>query len=202
MHNVKNYSQSQSIISHYLIKLRNKEAQKNSYLFRKNIKLMGTLLAYEASKMMEIYSRSGAIYIHYPIVVNILRAGNPFVEGVLEVFRQSRVDFFGVSRDEKTLESTIYYEKTHNHNYGILIIPDVMIATGASLEVVINRLLKLGSPEKIIILNCISHMDGIKRINTLHNNISFFTCAIDPMIDGKGYIVPGLGDAGDLCYGN
>lgn len=152
-------SQKRSSINHYVTELRDKKQQRDSYLFRQNIKLMGTLLAYEASKELAIYFNQKMCI--YPTIVNVLRAGNQFVVGVLDIFRKSKVAFYGVSRDEKTLISTIYYEKTYNPNHEIIIIPDIMLATGASLEVVIKRILNIGTPEQIIILSCIAHMDGI-----------------------------------------
>lgn len=190
--NLSNPKQSMSpLILDYMFDIRNKELQKNPYFFRKQIIKIGILLA------SEILTYVG----DDPIIINILRAANPLVQGVLEIFKSSYVAFFGVSRDENTLVSKIYYEKNHDYNNKTIIIPDVMLATGASMEVVISRILETGEPKKIIVLSCISHMDGIKRINKLHHHIQFIVGTIDPTLDGNGYIVPGLGDAGDLCYG-
>lgn len=200
MNNIIDISQSKSAINHYLFEIRDKRLQAHRDLFRANIKLLGTLLAQEASKYLDVYFSNGQ-YRKYPVIINILRAGNPFTDGVLKVYKHSNVAFYGVKRDENTLTSGIYYEQYCHCNNNIIIIPDVMLATGASMEVVINRILKYGMPEKIIVLSCISHMDGINRINKLHKDILFIVGAIDPTINDKGYIVPGLGDAGDLCYG-
>lgn len=200
MNNLIVLNETQSAVNHYLCELRDKSLKHCKALFRANIKLLGVLMAYEASKYSNKYYPSGK-YREHPVIINILRAGNPFTEGVLELFKYSNVSFYGVKRDDHTLESSIYYEKFCHCRGKTIIIPDVMLATGASMNAVVNRIIKYDMPEKIIVLSCISHMDGINRINKLHSNINFITGAIDPIIDDNGYIVPGLGDAGDLCYG-
>lgn len=190
----------QSAINHYLFEIRDKRLQAYRDLFRINIKLIGTLLAYESSKNLNNYFSFGQ-FRSYPNIINILRAGNVFMDGVLDIYKYSNVSFYGVSRNEKTLESKIYYEKHSYFMDKIVIIPDIMLATGSSMEIVINRMLEIITPQKIVILSCVSHMDGINRVNKLYDNIQFVVGAIDPTINDKGYIVPGLGDAGDLCYG-
>ncbi len=197
------------LISHKLTMLRDKNT--GSADFRLLVKELASILAYEASRQFSL----DAIEVETPLektkgetlsgkkvgIVAILRAGLAMVDGALQQFPNAKVGHIGLCRDEKTLVPVQYYlryiDKLDLRN---LLIVDPMLATGGTASAAIDLLKKKGA-QNIILLNIISSQEGVKNLIHKHPNIEGFTCAIDPGLDKNGYIVPGLGDAGDRIFG-
>lgn len=135
-----------------------------------------------------------------PVIVTILRAGLPLVSGIHKVFPNAEVGFIAMSRDEQTLKAKIEYIALPEMKGRTVILADTMLATGGSLIDAIE-LITPYQPKKIIILAAIAAEPGLKRIAGFNPDIKVYAAAIDPLLNEKGYIVPGLGDAGDRAYG-
>ncbi len=135
-----------------------------------------------------------------PILVTILRAGLPLNAGVQKVFPNAEVGFLAMSRNEETLKATVDYIALPDLKNRTLILTDTMLATGGSLIDAIKIVEQYG-PKKIIIVAAIASEPGIARIRQYDPTIKIFAAAVDPLLNDKGYIIPGLGDAGDRSYG-
>jgi len=135
-----------------------------------------------------------------PTLITILRAGIPLYNGLHRAFPESETGFIGAMRDEKTLKSNISYCALPDIKDKIVILADTMLATGGSL-IDCTELIRQRSPRKIILASVISSQQGIKRINDYDSKIKVYAAAIDSELNERGYIVPGLGDAGDRSFG-
>lgn len=135
-----------------------------------------------------------------PVLVTILRAGLPLNLGVQKVFPNAEVGFLAMSRNEETLKAKVEYVALPLLKNRTLIIVDTMLATGGSLLDAI-QILEQYQPKRIFIISAIASVPGIARILKHNAEIKIFSAAIDPSLNEKGYIVPGLGDAGDRSYG-
>lgn len=134
-------------------------------------------------------------------LVSILRAGNGLLDGILEVIPAARVGFVGLYRDEKTLEPIEYYCKVPPElDHRLVIAVDPMLATGNSSVAAINRLKEAGAND-LRMLCLLASPEGVERMKDAHPNVPVFTAALDEKLDERGYIVPGLGDAGDRMFG-
>lgn len=134
-------------------------------------------------------------------LVSILRAGNGMLDGALELIPSARVGFVGLYRDEETLQPVQYYYKVPEAMEDRLVIAvDPMLATGNSSAAAID-LLKQSGARDIRFLCLLAAPEGIAKFNAAHPDVPIFTAAIDERLNEKGYIVPGLGDAGDRMYG-
>lgn len=140
------------------------------------------------------------LVLEAPVLVTILRAGIPLCTGVQRVFPESEVGFIGMSRNEETLEAKTDYVALPSLKNKAVLIVDTMLATGGSLLEAIKIVEKKG-PSKILVLCAIAAQPGIKRIQEYAPQIKIYSAAIDPALNDKGYIIPGLGDAGDRSYG-
>ncbi|RMG31005.1 MAG: uracil phosphoribosyltransferase, partial [Methanobacteriota archaeon] len=201
--------QSHPFASKTVAVLRNKETQPPQ--FRRALNRLGKLLSYEIAQKLdlvkkEVESPLGKANYHdfkdEISVIAILRAALPMAEGVIEEFENAHIGFFSASRskmlDEKgrDFEIDITYSKLPNLNNHIAIIVDPMLATASTLLHVIQAV-KEGKPKKVIIACAIASEYGIKRVQENHPDVEIYTGAIDAVLNEKGYIVPGLGDAGD-----
>jgi uracil phosphoribosyltransferase len=197
------------LVQHKLSILRDKETSCGG--FRRLLKELSMLLAYEVTRDLP----SHAIEIETPvakgtfrsvqgeniIIISILRAGNAILDGMLELLPMARVGHIGLYRDVKTLEPVEYYFKVpQNIEGGDFIIVDPMLATGNSAAVALEKLEPL-KPRSMRLVTVVSCPEGIKRINDQFPNVPIFTAAIDEGLNDHGYIVPGLGDAGDRIFG-
>lgn len=135
-----------------------------------------------------------------PVLITILRAGLPLNAGVQKVFPNAKVGFLAMARNEETLKATVHYVALPDLKDRTVIISDTMLGTGGSLIDAIKIIEPYG-PKKIFIITAISCEPGIARILQYNPTVKIFAAAIDPMLNDKGYIIPGLGDAGDRCYG-
>lgn len=211
-----NFSEQNSIINQYMSELRDKSYQRNRLLFRHNIQRIGEMMAYEVSKTMDYKPKTvttplGTLEIPLPkddvLIATVLRAGLPFHEGFLRVFDHADNGFVSAYRMYTNREHTevgvhTEYMAAPSVKGKTLIICDPMLATGGSMAASIEALQKTGKPRKIHICCVIATPEGIDVIKqALPDNATIWCAAIDPGMNANKYIVPGFGDAGDLCYG-
>lgn len=209
-----NLSQTNSIAGVYLAALRDISIQQDRFKFRLNLKRLGELMAYEVSKKLDYTSAAvqtplGNAKVNLlkeqPIVIAIMRAALPFFEGVISVFDQADSGFVGAYRApdfQETKSISTNYIASGNLEGKTVLLVDPMLATGNSLLDAISKLDSLGKPEKWIILSVIAAPEGVEALNkNLPENSALWCAAIDSGLNEKSYIVPGLGDAGDLAYG-
>lgn len=179
--------------------------------FRQLASEVGSLLTYEATKDLELepYDFEGwqgplkgrQIKGKKATVVPILRAGIGMLDGVLELMPGAKISVVGFYRDESTLEPVSYFEKLTDHiDERLAIIIDPMLATGGTMDATIDLLKKAGC-KKIRALVLVAAPEGIKRIEQNHPDVDVYTASIDDHLNENGYIIPGLGDAGDKIFG-
>ncbi len=192
-----------NIVSHL------RDINTKGYQFRKYVKELGKLLLFEALKNEKMIEKDINIWVgggKFPfldeeniVVVTILRAGLPMLDGILEILQESPAGFLAMKRDEETLEIHTYYVRLPDIKGKKVIIADPMVATGGSLDTALN-ILKEKKPEKIISLNIIGAPEGLKRISENHPDVNVYIAQIDEKLNKDGYIIPGLGDAGDRAF--
>lgn len=213
-----NFSEQNSIINQYMAEIRDVDYQKNRLLFRNNIMRIGEFEAFELSKTLEYSEKEvatplGIAKINVPtdkiVLATIFRAGLPFHNGFLNVFDYAGNAFVSAYReykDEEHHEVNIHIEylATPSIDEKNLIIADPMLATGGSMELGYKAFLTKGTPKQIHVCCVIATPEGIEHIkNTFPEDRTTIWCAaIDPGMNEHKYIVPGFGDAGDLCYGD
>ena len=200
-------------ITHKLTVLRDKET--NSQVFRHLVEELVTLLAYEATREVKINSveietpvtktKGALLSTPRPVVVPILRAGLGMLEGMMRVIPSADVGFLGMVRDEKTLKASTYANRLPEDLSGRqCYVLDPMLATGGTLVSAMNYLIERGAKD-ITAIALLSAPEGIKAVEEAFANSNFpitvVTGALDEKLNEKGYIVPGLGDAGDRLYG-
>ena len=211
-----NLSECNSVVNLYLSEIRDTAYQQNRLLFRNNIRRIGEMMAYEMSKTLdyashEINTPLGTSPINLPtdqvLLATILRAGLPFHQGFLDVFDHAENAFVSAYRMYTNREHTevgvhTEYIAAPPVEGKTLIIADPMLATGGSMEASYEALLKTGQPAKVHVACVISTQEGIDVVaQALPEDATLWTAAIDPGMNEHKYIVPGFGDAGDLCYG-
>lgn len=178
--------------------------------FRKALEKIGETLAMDVleefhTEEVSVQTLTGAEAKHAlvdekPVLVTILRAGLPLNEGVLKIFPNSEVGFLAMSRNEATLKAEVEYIALPNLKGKTVILSDTMLATGGSILDAIYILEERGAGQ-IFVISAIASKPGIDRISSYNPNIKIFAAAIDPSLNDKGYIIPGLGDAGDRAFG-
>ena len=212
-----NFSEQNSIINQYMAEIRDTEYQKNRLLFRNNIMRIGEFEAFELSKTLayapkEVTTPLGVSAVNVPtdkiVLATIFRAGLPFHNGFLNVFDHAGNAFVSAYREYKDAAHHevgihIEYLATPSIDEKNLIIADPMLATGGSMELGYKAFLTKGTPKQIHVCCVIASPEGIEHIKkTFPNEKTTIWCAaIDPGMNEHKYIVPGFGDAGDLCYG-
>lgn len=212
-----NLSQTNSIINKYLLEMRDEQYQKNRLLFRNNIMRIGEMEAFEISKTLDYREETvktplGTCNINVPddkiVLATIFRAGLPFHNGFLNIFDHAGNAFVSAYReytDEAHTQVGIHVEylATPNIDNMNLIIADPMLATGGSMEMGYKALITKGTPKHIHVACVLAAPEGIEHIKkTFPDNTTIWCAAIDEGLNEHKYIVPGFGDAGDLCYGN
>lgn len=136
------------------------------------------------------------------IVVNILRAAVPLVDGIFRILKEAQCGMIGAWREEKApFKVNLNYSRIPDVNGKIVLIADPMLATGNTLKEILNKIKSLGNPQRIVLINVIASREGIDNLLKSHPDIEIYTCAIDNEVNEDGYIVPGLGDAGDISFG-
>lgn len=214
--NIHYISEQNSILNHFLTQLRDVNIQKDSMRFRKNIERIGEIMAYELSKKLEYKD----IAVQTPLGVkhtttiaenivlcSILRAGLALHQGFMNFFDDAENGFVSAYRhhynNDDDFDILVEYKATPTLTNKSLILIDPMLATGQSLVAVLNKLLADHNPTQIHIAVVIAAPEGIKFLEeNLPNNCNLWVASLDEKLNEKDYIVPGLGDAGDLAYGN
>lgn len=204
-----------SVLNNYLADMRNVDIQKDPMRFRRNIERIGSLMSYEVSKQLDyktidVTTPLGVAPVNVPadtiVVGSILRAGMPMHQGVLDTFDRAENCFISAYRkytSAEAFEIQLEYVATPNLDGKILLLNDPMLATGNSLELTYKALKKYGSPKHTHILSIIGSEQGVNHlVESLKDEpVTIWVAAVDPILNSHKYIVPGLGDAGDLAYG-
>ena len=197
------------LVQHKLSIMRNKDTSTAS--FRQLLREISHLLAYEVTRDLPVTGvkiQTPMCEMDAPMIegkklalVSILRAGNGLLDGILELIPSARVGFVGLYRDEETLQPVQYYFKVPTELEDRLVIAvDPMLATGNSSVAAINLLKKAGA-KNIRFVCLLAAPEGIARMKEAHPDVPIVTAAVDSHLNDHGYIVPGLGDAGDRMFG-
>ena len=197
------------LVQHKLTLMRRKETPTSS--FRQLLWEISMLLAYEVTRdlpLQEVSLETPVCRTKAPqlsgkklALVSIMRAGNGLLDGILELIPAARVGFVGLYRDEETLEPVEYYCKVPDQLEDRLVIAvDPMLATGNSSVAAITRLKEAGAKD-IRLLSLLAAPEGVTCMKEAHPDVQVFTASLDERLNENGYIVPGLGDAGDRMFG-
>lgn len=212
---INDFSKENSLISKYIFELRNVSIQKDSMRFRRNIERIGEIMSYEISKTLnyetvKVTTPLGEKEVYVPdnkiVLCSILRAGLPLHNGVLNYFDSVENAFISAYRehpnDDDDFEVIVSYLASPSIEGKTLILVDPMLATGKTLENVLEALKNHGKPKQIHILSVIGAKPGIEYVEKIFPaDTHLWIAAVDDRLDSRGYIIPGLGDAGDLAYG-
>ncbi|MFM2226048.1 MAG: hypothetical protein RJA07_2250 [Bacteroidota bacterium] len=208
-----NLSLQNSLIHQYAAELRDISIQKDRMRFRRNLERLGEIMAYEISKTMEFEIQkiqtplaiaNCPVLKEQPVLANILRAAVPMYQGLLNYFDKADNAFVSAYRKhhaDGSFEIDLQYTACPSLQNRILIVCDPMLATGASIVATIKKLEAMGTPKHIHIVSAIASQDGIDFVMKNLANITLWVATIDPILNADKYIVPGLGDAGDLAFG-
>lgn len=211
---IRNLSQSHSLLTNWVSELRDVDVQNDRMRFRRNLERIGEILAYEISKELpsdvkETQTPLGIseckVLAEQPVLATILRAGLALHQGLLNYFDKADNAFISAYRKhhkDGTFEIEIEYISSPDLENRILIVSDPMLATGASLVKTVQYLKDEGKPKEIHIAAAIACTEGLEYVTREVPEATIWCADIDEEITAKGYIVPGLGDAGDLAYGN
>ena len=211
-----NLSEHNSVLNQYLREIRDVDIQKDRLRFRRNIERIGEFMAIEVSKMLnyehtDVQTPLGVAPVNtiadHLVLATILRAGLPLHQGFLNIFDNAENAFLSAYRrvnDKGELEIVAEYMAAPAIDGKTLIVVDPMLATGISMEVGYLALLRHGKPTHTHLCCAIATPKSIEYMrNALKDSddVTLWCAAVDPILNDKKYIVPGLGDAGDLCYG-
>lgn len=207
-------SQQPSIANHFIAELRDVEIQKDSMRFRRNMERLGELLAYEISKTLAykpaavdtpLGKCTTSLLAIHPVLATVLRAGLPMYQGFMHYFDKAESAFIGAYRGphkaDYTFEIELGYIVTPKLTDKTLILIDPMLATGKSIVKAYQALLQYGSPAQVHIVSAIASSAGVTYVQKQLPGCNLWLGAIDEHLNNKAYIVPGLGDAGDLSFG-
>lgn len=211
---VHHLSENHSLISNWVAELRDVNVQNDRMRFRRNLERIGEVIAYEMSKKMahQVKPTTTPLGIHQskvlaeqPVLATILRAGLPLHQGMLNYFDKADNAFVSAYRkhhDDGSFEISIEYLSCPDLNNRVVIMSDPMLATGASLVETIKAITKNQTPKEIHIVVAIASRKGIETVEAaLGKDIPIWCADIDETLNEHSYIIPGLGDAGDLAYG-
>ncbi len=208
-------SNTPSAANQFLVELRDKQIQLDRMRFRKNLERLGELLAYEISKSfdfkkIEVETVLGTakteVIESNPVIISVLRASLPFYQGFLNILDQAESGFIGAFREEKSdgdIQIHLGYQASPSLEGKTIIIADPMLATGKSIIKTIDTILTNGTPKMIHIAAAFAAPEGIEYIQNNLKEIpfAFWLGTVDEKLNHLSYIVPGLGDAGDLAFG-
>lgn len=208
--------ENNSIANNFISQLRDTAIQTDRMRFRRNIERLGEILGYELSKTFdfkekEITTPLGKAKLNIPaeevVLCSILRAGLPLHTGLLNYFDSADNSFISAYRhhpnDDEEFEILVEYLASPSLEGKTLILADPMLATGRSFVNVLKALEKMGKPKNIHLVSVIGATEGIEYLQEIFpENSHLWIATIDEKLDERGYIVPGLGDAGDLCFGS
>jgi uracil phosphoribosyltransferase len=202
-----------SYFNQLLYELREESIQQDRMRFRLNLERVGELMAYEMSKEFayqpqEVTTSLGKLdmplLVEQPVVVSILRAGLPFHQGFLRLLDQADNGFISAYRHHTKKNEFIVkveYVAVPDLSGRTVLLVDPMIATGKSMVLTYEALLQFGQPEKIMVAAVVASEEGVDRVRRRIPNVQLYVGALDKELTAKAYIVPGLGDAGDLAFG-
>ncbi|MGK2864967.1 MAG: uracil phosphoribosyltransferase [Chitinophagaceae bacterium] len=208
-----NLSEQHSLMSNWIGELRDVELQTDRMRFRRNLERIGEVAAYEISKVLpfaekEVQTPMGIatckILLNHPVLATIMRAGLPLHQGLLNFFDKADNAFISAYRKHNpdgSFEISLDYISCPELEDRIIIVSDPMLATGSSLVKTIHFLKEEGKPKEIHIVAAIACTVGIEYVLREEPSVTIWCGDIDDELTAKGYIVPGLGDAGDLAYG-
>jgi uracil phosphoribosyltransferase len=213
---VREIGKSNSLFNQFLFELRDREIQCDSMRFRRNMERVGEIFAYELSKELEYVDKEVVtslgiapmrVLAEQPVIATILRAGLPLHQGLLNYFDSADSAFVSAYRKYRKNKNFVIkmdYISSASLLNKVLIISDPMLATGGSMTTSIKALLENGKPKHIHVVSLVASEEGIHVIkkNFSLNNLTLWVGAIDNELTAKAYIVPGLGDAGDLAFGS
>ena len=206
-------SERPSIANHFLAELRDASLQKDRMRFRKNMERLGEILGYEVSRKLAYQPQkintplgesSTQLLQEHPVLITILRAGIPFHQGFLNIFDQADSGFVGAYRNEGNSSVTVNidYVSLPAVEGRTVILIDPMLASGRSVLDAQKLLLSKGTPSHLYIVSVVAAPEGLRLLKeSLTLPYSLWTCAVDQNLNSSFYIVPGLGDPGDLSYG-
>ena len=207
------FSDSNSIVGQYVSEMRDVNRQQDRMRFRRNLERFGEICAYEISKTLAyepwiVETPFGEKQVDLPtddvVITGILRAGLPLHQGLLNVFDTAESAFVSTYRKhhkDGSFEVNLEYVTAPNIQDKVLILADPMIATGATIANTIEALRDFGIPKAVHIVTIIACSQGLSLIRRDHSDAHVWVGGVDEELTGKSYIVPGLGDAGDLCFG-
>ena len=208
-----NLAEHNSVLSSFVRDMRSVEIQGDRMRFRKNLKRIGQVAAYEISKHLEYETQQVktplgnaemSLMKRQPVLATILRAGLALHEGLLDYFDGADNAYISAYRkhDESgnfTIE--LEYVSCPEIDDRLLIISDPMLATGSSMVATVEKLLAIGKPASVHIVSAIASTSGVEKVQQGLPGVHIWTAALDSELDERGYIIPGLGDAGDLSFG-
>lgn len=210
---VVNLSEKNSLSNRFVAELRDVNIQKDRMRFRRNLERLGEIMAYEISRKLnyheqEVETPLGLAKANFPsdriVLATILRAGIPLHQGLLNYFDDAENAFISAYRrhhKDGSFEIALEYISCPDLNDTVLILCDPMLATGASVEVAAQALKRSGTPAQVHVVTAIASRQGIEYVRRTLPKAHIWAGAIDDELTAKSYIVPGLGDAGDLAYG-
>jgi len=209
--------ENNSIFNQFIAEIRDEKIQKDTMRFRRNLERTGEIFAYEISKKLDYKTQKtttplGEVDIpvlkDIPVLATILRAGLPLHQGLLNYFDRAENSFISAYRkhgkNEQEFSIKLEYMSGPDLTDKTIILSDPMLATGASIITVIKALQQFGKPKHIHIVSLIASSEGIVNVKKglKQDNFTFWLGAVDDELTATSYIVPGLGDAGDLAYGS
>jgi uracil phosphoribosyltransferase len=206
-------SDKDSIANRFVAELRNAEIQQDRARFRRNLVRIGEVLAYEISKTLqfepvEVETPLGTATVMLPaqkvVLSTILRAGIPMHQGLLNYFDEADSVFIAAYRKhhkDGTFDIQLDYVSAASLEGKVLVLADPMLATGASVNLALKELQRFGKPAEVHVASVIASMAGIDAVRRRWPKAHIWVAAVDEELTAKSYIVPGLGDAGDLAFG-
>ena len=213
--NLYNFSSYNTIYNNFLSQLRDVDIQNDRMRFRRNLERLGEISAYEISKELEFSNKNistplgvsnMSVISDKPVIATILRAGLPLHQGLLNYFDDSDNCFISAYRKHSSdddFEVEIEYLASPNLEGREVILNDPMLASGKSMVLAYKALLKKGIPKKVHVVCVIASEEGVEFVkNNMPKNTSIWAGAIDKEMSSESFIVPGLGDAGDLAFGS
>lgn len=210
-----NFGEQKSVMNRFIAELRDKQIQKDSLRFRRNLERIGELFAYEISKQLKYEERDvqtplGIAKCQLPadkvVVASILRAGLPLHQGVLNIFDSAQNAFIAAYRKygkDNKFKIQMEYATMPSIEGKTVVLLDPMLATGSSIILAYNKICTNGEPLHTHIVAAIASRESLSLLskNLPHSKVTLWVGAVDEELTNKSYIVPGLGDAGDLAFG-
>lgn len=211
---IHNLSKTNSVFSTFIAEIRDEEIQKDPMRFRRNLERIAEVLGYELSKSLEYKTTEVTtplgiaeteVIKDQPVLATILRAGLGMHQGLLNYFDRAESAFISAYRKHTTAEDFeihVEYLASPKIDNRVLIISDPMLATGSSMHMVYKAMLNQGVPKKVYVVAAIASKDSLEYLKAhMPDTTEYFLGAIDNELTAHSYIVPGLGDAGDLAFG-